>query len=124
MFYELSWTVSGLPGGKFMAEAAIKVAMLSHADLFPSGPCLRRDSYFCFPVSATPFPRTLMSTSHPIRLAIGGDHAGFSLKQAVAERFRDQVTVLIDCGTDSSERCDYPDFAVAVSQRDCQRKRR
>ena len=57
-----------------------------------------------------------MSISHPIRLALGGDHAGFSLKQAVAEHFGDRVSTLIDCGTNSSERCDYPDFAVAVSR--------
>lgn len=55
--------------------------------------------------------------SNSLRLAVGGDHAGFSLKQVVIERFADQVTELLDCGTDSEEPCDYPDFAVEVAER-------
>ncbi|NND99284.1 MAG: ribose 5-phosphate isomerase B [Pirellulaceae bacterium] len=57
-----------------------------------------------------------MTDQLPIRLALGGDHAGFQLKEAVAEHFGDQVTQLIDCGTNSPERCDYPDFALAVAK--------
>jgi ribose 5-phosphate isomerase B len=52
----------------------------------------------------------------PLRVALGGDHAGFALKQAVAEHYGDRLTSLIDCGTDSTESCDYPDFAIAVSR--------
>ena len=55
-------------------------------------------------------------TRFPIRIAVGGDHAGFTLKHAVVDHFGDQVTELIDCGTDSTERCDYPDFAIAVAR--------
>ena len=51
-----------------------------------------------------------------IRVALGGDHAGFPLKQSVAERFSPLVTSLIDCGTHSDVSCDYPDFAVAVAR--------
>ena len=57
-----------------------------------------------------------MTDSYPIRLAVGGDHAGFMLKQAVVARYRPLVASLIDCGTNSAESCDYPDFAVAVSK--------
>jgi ribose 5-phosphate isomerase B len=52
----------------------------------------------------------------PIRIALGGDHAGYPLKQAVAERFFPLVSSLIDCGTDTEASCDYPDFAVAVAR--------
>ncbi len=52
----------------------------------------------------------------PLRVALGGDHAGFSLKQAVVDRFSSRVSALIDCGTDSDAPCDYPDFAVAVAR--------
>lgn len=52
----------------------------------------------------------------PLRVALGGDHAGFVLKQAVAEHYGDRLTSLIDCGTDNTESCDYPDFAIAVSR--------
>lgn len=52
----------------------------------------------------------------PLRIAVGGDHAGFSLKSMIVDEFGDQVAELIDCGTCDTERCDYPDFAVAVSR--------
>lgn len=58
----------------------------------------------------------LMPETIHVRLALGGDHAGFPLKEAVAKRFGPLVTQLIDCGTDSEESCDYPDFAVSVAR--------
>lgn len=60
--------------------------------------------------------RFSMSDKLPIRLALGGDHAGFPLKQAVSEHFGDRITSLIDCGTNSTDSCDYPDFAIAVAK--------
>ncbi|GAA5508277.1 ribose 5-phosphate isomerase B [Novipirellula caenicola] len=57
-----------------------------------------------------------MTESLPLRVAIGGDHAGFPLKKMIVERFGDQVTALIDCGTNSEASCDYPDFAIAVAK--------
>ena len=57
-----------------------------------------------------------MSDLISLRLAIGGDHAGFPLKQALAARIAARVTTLIDCGTDSEASSDYPDFAVAVAR--------
>jgi len=59
-----------------------------------------------------------MSNPEPsLRLAVGGDHAGFSLKEMVIERFGDLVTDLIDCGTHDESPCDYPDFAVEVAEK-------
>ncbi len=57
-----------------------------------------------------------MSGSTSLRIALGGDHAGFPLKQVVAERLNGTSVSLTDCGTNSSESCDYPDFAVAVAK--------
>lgn len=56
-----------------------------------------------------------------LRVAIGGDHAGYPLKQVVAQQLAEGnlgtlVGDVIDCGTDSTARCDYPDFAIAVSR--------
>jgi len=51
-----------------------------------------------------------------LKVALGGDHAGYPLKQRVAERFSGKVKKLIDCGTNSEESCDYPDFAIAVAR--------
>ncbi len=60
---------------------------------------------------ATPEP-----SAFPLRVALGGDHAGFPLKQAIAKHYQARLTTLIDCGTHSTESCDYPDFAIAVSR--------
>ncbi|TWU45281.1 Ribose-5-phosphate isomerase B [Novipirellula aureliae] len=52
----------------------------------------------------------------PLRIAIGGDHAGFPLKKMIVERFGNVADSLVDCGTASEASCDYPDFAIAVAK--------
>jgi ribose 5-phosphate isomerase B len=48
-------------------------------------------------------------------VAIGADHGGFALKERLAFRLREGGWEVHDCGTDSSESVDYPDFAHAVA---------
>jgi RpiB/LacA/LacB family sugar-phosphate isomerase len=48
------------------------------------------------------------------RIAVGSDHAGFLLKQEVAESLRKQGYDVVDVGTDSTAPVDYPDFAEKV----------
>jgi len=60
-----------------------------------------------------------MSSPAPLRIAIGGDHAGFPLKKLVVELISGStlatvVGKVIDCGTHDEASCDYPDFAEAV----------
>jgi ribose 5-phosphate isomerase B len=51
-----------------------------------------------------------------MRVALGADHAGFELKNAI-KRVLDQLGVAYDdLGTSSSASVDYPDYAQAVSQ--------
>jgi ribose 5-phosphate isomerase B len=51
-----------------------------------------------------------------VRVALGADHAGFELKNAL-KRVLDELGVAYDdLGTGSSASVDYPDFAQAVSQ--------
>ena len=50
-----------------------------------------------------------------MKIAIGNDHAGFEAKTSVAEYLAKQGHIVIDCGSYNAERCDYPDFAQAVS---------
>lgn len=47
-------------------------------------------------------------------IAIGSDHAGFRLKEALGAYLRDQGFTVVDAGTFSEERADYPGFGVAV----------
>jgi len=48
-------------------------------------------------------------------IAVGADHGGFELKQAIGEHLRQQGLEVHDCGCVSSEAVDYPDFAHAVA---------
>lgn len=49
-----------------------------------------------------------------MRLAIGGDHAGFSLKGQVAEKLRSWGHEVTDVGTHSAEPVDFPDIAAVL----------
>ncbi len=50
-----------------------------------------------------------------MRLAIGADHAGYVLKQELAEFLRGLGHEVVDVGTNSTARVDYPDYAEAVA---------
>lgn len=55
--------------------------------------------------------------SQSLRYAIAGDHAGFSMKSDVAKYLRNLGIEALDCGTHSSEACDFPDFAEVVAKK-------
>jgi ribose 5-phosphate isomerase B len=48
-------------------------------------------------------------------IAVGADHGGFELKQAIIEHLRQQGLAVHDCGCATTEAVDYPDFAHAVA---------
>ncbi len=50
------------------------------------------------------------------RIAIGSDHAGYQLKEQLAEHLREQGHDVEDLGTHSEESVDYPDFGAAVAR--------
>lgn len=56
------------------------------------------------------------AVSDTTTVAVGADHGGFALKEKIGFRLREAGYEVIDCGTDSSEAVDYPDFAVAVAR--------
>ncbi|MCR4625234.1 MAG: ribose 5-phosphate isomerase B [Lachnospiraceae bacterium] len=49
-------------------------------------------------------------------IAVGSDHAGYGLKQAVMAHLKERGEEFKDYGTYSEASCDYPDFAEAVAQ--------
>ena len=49
-----------------------------------------------------------------MNIAVGSDHAGFALKQQVAETLRQGGHDVVDVGTHSTAPVDYPDSAEAV----------
>ena len=51
-----------------------------------------------------------------MRIAVASDHAGFHLRQAIAERLRQDGHEVEDCGCDGESSCDYPDFGAAAAR--------
>jgi ribose 5-phosphate isomerase B len=51
-----------------------------------------------------------------MEIAIGSDHAGFELKEQVIAYLKSKSIVVLDKGTYSLERADYPDHGHAVAK--------
>lgn len=49
-----------------------------------------------------------------MRIAVGADHRGYELKDAIAAHLRAAGHQVTDVGTNGPESVDYPDLAVAV----------
>ena len=49
-------------------------------------------------------------------IAVGADHAGYALKQQLAQALRQAGHEVIDDGTHSTESTDYPPYAAAVGR--------
>ena len=52
-----------------------------------------------------------------MKIAIGSDHAGFDLKEALKRRLKELQMDVEDLGCGSAESVDYPDFGCAVAQK-------
>ncbi len=50
-------------------------------------------------------------------IAVGADHGGYPLKEKIVFKLREAGWEVVDCGTDSHEAVDYPDFAHAVAMK-------
>ncbi|MFV0259202.1 MAG: ribose 5-phosphate isomerase B [Acidimicrobiales bacterium] len=51
-----------------------------------------------------------------MRVAVGSDHAGFVLKTVLAEHLRSLGHEVLDLGTYTTDRVDYPDYGAAVGR--------
>ncbi len=52
-----------------------------------------------------------------MKIAIGADHRGYPLKQAIVEYLRKKGHEVVDFGTDSADvSVDYPDYAIPVAE--------
>ncbi len=49
-------------------------------------------------------------------IALGTDHGGFQLKETLKAHLASLGYSVIDCGTNSTDAVDYPDFAYAVAR--------
>lgn len=50
-----------------------------------------------------------------MKISLGTDHAGFAIKEKVADFLKSLGHEVIDYGTNSAASCDYPEFAYKVA---------
>lgn len=50
-----------------------------------------------------------------MKIAIGNDHVAVEMKQIIREHLEGKGIAVIDCGTNSPERCDYPVYGEKVA---------
>src|SRR5512143_2541734 len=67
------------------------------------------------PVSTNPAPEPTKTSGRKV-VAIGADHGGFELKEALKPELNALGFEVSDVGTNSKNAVDYPDFALAVAQ--------
>ncbi|QUH24967.1 ribose 5-phosphate isomerase B [Serpentinicella alkaliphila] len=51
-----------------------------------------------------------------MRIAIGSDHGGYDLKEEIKSYLSEKGLETKDFGTDNRDSCDYPDYAIEVSE--------
>lgn len=55
--------------------------------------------------------------STPVKtIAVAADHAGFELKNRIADLLRAEGYAVTDLGTNSAERVDYPDYGYKLAE--------
>ncbi len=51
-----------------------------------------------------------------MKIALGCDHGGYELKEAIKKYITDKGVEVLDCGTHSTDSVDYPDYGVKVAE--------
>lgn len=78
---------------------------------------VRRVVSEAMPAESTTESAVVTSEPSPQRsIAVGADHGGFAMKERIAFKLREQGWDVTDCGTDSLQSVDYPEFANAVAR--------
>jgi ribose 5-phosphate isomerase B len=67
------------------------------------------------PVADVSEPEPARDTSPERAIAVGADHGGYPMKERLIFKLREAGWDVVDCGTDSHDSVDYPDFAHAVA---------
>ncbi len=68
------------------------------------------------PAASQPAAVQVLEPARRGPVALGADHGGFRLKEALKAHLEAQGYTVIDCGTHSQDSVDYPDFARAVAR--------
>lgn len=62
-------------------------------------------------------PAHVLPSSPAHIVAIGADHGGYAMKEELESFLEKNGYAVIDCGTNSTDAVDYPDFAEAVAHK-------
>jgi ribose 5-phosphate isomerase B len=68
------------------------------------------------PPTAGPTGAVTTGAGGPVAVAIGADHGGWQLKDAIGRALTEAGYAITDCGTNGPESVDYPDVAHAVAR--------
>jgi len=52
-----------------------------------------------------------------MNIAMGCDHGGYALKERIKKYLTEKGHTIVDCGTDSTESCDYPVYGEAAARK-------
>jgi ribose 5-phosphate isomerase B len=107
--------VQGLaPGSELVVPADALLTPLARDLILQLNLKLRREGEGALPAVPSPVPGG-RATDPEKTVALGADHGGFALKEALKSYLQELGYAVLDCGTHSSESVDYPDFAYAVA---------
>jgi ribose 5-phosphate isomerase B len=93
-------------GGTLRVPAGARVTPLAREEAFRRG----------IRLTEGPGVAAASGAAGRMRVAVGADHGGFQLKQAVVEWLREAGCAVQDLGTHDANAVDYPDLAQAVAE--------
>ena len=100
-----------VPSGALITPLARQVALERHVTLVDEQIGKSANQQV---TSALPLPGSLPAGQQVV--AMGADHGGYELKEALKGYVGELGYTIVDCGTNSTTAVDYPDFALAVAQ--------
>jgi ribose 5-phosphate isomerase B len=93
-----------VPPGAHVTPLARQIALERHITLIDAAPA---------DTSASPHAKSAPASRV---VAIGADHGGLALKDALRAYLEELGYTTVDCGTYSTDPVDYPDYALAVAE--------
>ena len=57
----------------------------------------------------------IKEVTYIMKLVIGSDHGGYTMKKEIIEHFQKRGIEIVDVGTDSPQSCDYPVYAKKLT---------
>lgn len=108
-----------VPAGALVTPLARQVALERRINLVEEDRVRGQPEMKTSPVRSTVIPSPAVNLnpgSNQKMVALGADHGGYELKEKIKAIVSDSGYGVIDCGTNSTDSVDYPDFAYAVAR--------